>query len=329
MLYRNIVRENSVPFDEISIPSRGIFYNDKKDTFLVKYITAKEENLLTSPTLTDSGKAIEMLMSSCLLDWDGNIDNLLTGDRDAFMVYLRSTSYGDKVNFDYRCSNCGNESEASFNLSELEMKELAPQDAPDENLEYMFVMPNMKLRGEEVVIKFRPRRLKDERAIKKIVKEEVKYINGSKVDNNIEVTYRNQITSINEIRDPNFIKSVIKNMPIKDSKEFRDYMEKVEPGIDNEIKSVCTSCSHVTKNTVPIDSNFFGLTPEYRQHMMNEIFLITYYGKGGFSRDDVFNMPVYERRWVMQRIQEEVEKKNKADREAANRAKSQSKSGKV
>ena len=109
--HRKIVRENSVPFDEISIPSRGIFYEDKKDTFLVKYITAKEENLLTSPTLIDSGRALEMLMSSSLLDWKGDIDKLLIGDRDAFMVYLRSTSYGDKISFNFKCSNCQIESE--------------------------------------------------------------------------------------------------------------------------------------------------------------------------------------------------------------------------
>tara|TARA_B100000900_G_C20577204_1_gene715831 strand:+ start:432 stop:1421 length:990 start_codon:yes stop_codon:yes gene_type:complete len=329
MLYRNIVRENNVPFDEITVPSRGIFYSDKKETFLVKYVTAKEENLLTSPTLIESGKALEMLMSSCLLDWGGDIDNLLIGDRDAFMVYLRSTSYGDKVNFNYRCPSCGNESEASFHLSHLEMKELSKKDMPDENLEHTFVMPKMKIKGSPVVIKFRPKRLKDERLIKKIVKEEFKYIGDTKVDNTIEATYRNQITSINGVINPVFIKSVIKNMPINDSRALRSYMEKVEPGVDNDVKSTCTTCGHVQSNKIPIDSNFFGLNAEYRQHMMDEIFLITYYGKGGFSRDDVFNMPVYERRWVMQRIQEEVEKKNKADREAASRARSQAKSGRV
>ena len=119
MLYKDIVKNNNVPFDEITIPSRGIFYDNKKSTFLVKYITAKEENLLTSPTLIDSGKAIEMLMSSCLLDWEGEVENLLIGDRDAFMVYLRSTSYGDKVSFKYVCPHCKKESETSFNLSSL------------------------------------------------------------------------------------------------------------------------------------------------------------------------------------------------------------------
>tara|TARA_B100000963_G_scaffold349582_1_gene358817 strand:+ start:3855 stop:4844 length:990 start_codon:yes stop_codon:yes gene_type:complete len=329
MLYRDIVRENSVPFDEITIPSKGIFYEDKKETFLVKYITAKEENLLTSPTLIDSGKALQMLMSSCLLDWSGNIENLLSGDRDAFMVYIRSTSYGDKVSFDYGCSNCKSQSEASFNLSHLEMKDLDPSDMPDENMLFTFKMPRMKIKGDDIVVKFRPKRLIDEALIRKIVQKESKIIKGNKVDNTIEATYRNQITSINGIKDPNFIKNVIKNMPINDSRAFRDYMEKVEPGIDNNVSCTCTNCGHVQKNKIPIDSNFFGLTPEYRQQMMDEIFLITYYGKGGFSRDDVFNMPVYERRWVMKRIQEEVEKKNKADREAANKARSQARSNRV
>ena len=322
MLYKDIVKNNNVPFDEITIPSRGIFYDNKKSTFLVKYITAKEENLLTSPTLIDSGKAIEMLMSSCLLDWEGEVENLLIGDRDAFMVYLRSTSYGDKVSFKYVCPNCKKESETSFNLSSLEMKEFHSEDLPDENHQYTFKMPNMKLNGEEVIVKFRPKTLKDEKQIKKIVSEEFKVVGGQKIENVIEATYRNQIISINGGTDQVFIRKVIKNMPIKDSYKLREYMERVEPGIDNVIKSECNFCNHVSYSKIPIDYDFFGLTPEYRSHMMDEIFLITYYGKGGFSRDDVFNMPVYERRWVLERIQEEVEKKNKADRDAANRAKS-------
>lgn len=322
--HRKIVRENSVPFDEISIPSRGIFYEDKKETFLVKYITAKEENLLTSPTLIDSGRALEMLMSSSLLDWEGDIDKLLIGDRDAFMVYLRSTSYGDKISFTIKCSNCQVESESSFNLSGLEMKEI--KDMPDENLEYTFVMPTMKIKGESVVIKFKPKTLADERRIIKTVEKEARKIGDLKLENRIEVTYRNQITSINGVRDVGLIKRVIKSMPLGDSAKLRAYMDEVEPGVDNTVRTACNSCGHIIENKIPIDTNFFGLNPEYRQHMMDEVFLITYYGKGGFSRDDVFNMPVYERRWVMQRIQEEVEKKNAADRQASNKARSQAKS---
>lgn len=324
MSYKNIVKENNVPFDEISIPSRGIFYKDKKEQFLVKYVTAKEENLLTSPTLIDSGRALEMLMSSCLLDWDGDIDKLLVGDRDAFMVYLRSTSYGDKIPFEFTCGNCKAQTEASFNLSELEMKELKEQ--PDENLEYEFVMPTMKIAGEKVVVKFRPKTLADERNIIKTIEKEAKKIGDLRLENRIAVTYRSQITSINGVRDKNFIKKVIKGMSLGDSTKLRAHMTHVEPGVNNVVTTNCVSCGHTTSNTIPIDTNFFGLNPEYRQHMMNEVFLITYYGKGGFSRDDVFNMPVYERRWVMQRIQEEVEKKNKADRQAASKARSDAKS---
>ena len=277
MLYRDIVKNNNVPFDEISIPSKGIFYKDKKETFLVKYVTAKEENLLTSPTLIDSGKALEMLMSSCLLDWDGDIDRLLIGDRDAFMVYLRSTSYGDKIPYDFICSNCKIENKASFNLSELEMKDVDKLDRPDENLEYTFTLSKMKINNEDVVVKFRPKTLGDERSILKIIEEESKSVGGIKIDNRIEATYRTQISSINGINNEIFIKKIIKGMSLSDSSELRGYMKKVEPGVQNELVTECESCGHSVKNIIPIDGNFFGLDVEYRQHMMNEIFLITYY----------------------------------------------------
>lgn len=316
MSYKDIIKNNNVPFDEIFIPSKGIFYNNKKDTFLVKYLTGKEENLLTSPSLLYSGKALEMVMTSCVLDWEGDIKNLLIGDRNAFMIYLRSTSYGDNINFNYNCSSCNAENEVNFKLSSLEMKDMV--DLPDDSGNFSFILPKMKLSsGDSVIIKFRPKTLGDEINIMLKVESEKKILGDVIIDKNIEITYQNQITSINGNKDKRFINNILKTMPLGDSFKLREYMELVEPGVQENIINTCNYCHKQQINKIPINHNFFGLGDEYRKHMMEEIFLISYYGKGGFSRDDVFNMPIYERRWVIQRIQEEVERKNEADRNAA------------
>lgn len=322
MKYKNIL-SNNIPFDEISIPSKGIFYKNKKSSFLVRYLSAKEENILTSPTLKDSGEDVSMVMQSCILDWDGDINDLLVGDRDAFILYLRSTAYGDGVEYSFDCSKCKKENTDKFHLSLLEMKEI--EDTPDEEGLYSFVLPNMKLRGEDIVIKFRPKTIGDEINIKKTVEKEKKTIGGNLIDNTIEITYRTQIISINGVKDKEFIKGIIKNMPLRDSSKLRDYMNKVEPGINDIVESECGFCGHISRNKININGNFFGINPEYRNNMMEEVFLMSYYGQGGFSRDDIYNMPVYERKWSLQRIQEEVEKKNEAERKAAQKAKSQSK----
>jgi hypothetical protein len=327
MSYRDIIINNNVPFDEILIPSKGIFYNNKKNSFLVKYLTGKEENILTSPTLIDSGKAVEMVMSSCILDWEDDVKDILLGDINAVIIYLRSTSYGDNIKYEHECPKCKYINDNVLTLSSLEMKDVEVE--PDENGLFTFVLPKMKIQQEQVIIKFRPKTLGDEIKILNEVENNKKVIGDIVYDKRVEITYKNQIVSVNDNYNKNFILNVIKNMPLGDSLKFREFIEKVEPGINNLIHSNCINCGFVQKNKIPIDYNFIKLDGDYRENMMEEIFLISYYGKGGFIRSDIFNIPINERRWILQRIQEEVDKKNKAEREAVNKAKSQSNSRKM
>jgi hypothetical protein len=321
----------NVPFDEITIPSKGLFYKNKQDSFLVKYLTSREENVLTSPTLTQSGKAIEIVLSSSILNWEGDFKDILVGDKNAILLYLRSTSYGDEFKFTYNCSNCKKETEGSVRLSSLESKEV--EDMPDENGEYTYTLPRMKLRitkdeePQEVIVKFKPKTIGDEIEIKRLENDDKLIVGGYQIKKTSEATYRTLITSVNGISDKNFILNTIKRMSMADSEALRKYMNKVEPGVDTNFKCNCQNCGHESKNNFPIDANFFGYPDDYRTNLMDEIFLISYYSQGGITRKDVIEMPVYERRWTMQRISEEVDKKNKAEKAAINKAKSQGKSG--
>jgi hypothetical protein len=324
MSKKNIIQNIDIPFDEIMIPSKGIFYDNKQSSFLVKYLTAKEENVLTSPSLTESGRAIEMVLESCVLDWDGDMNDILVGDKNAVLLYLRSTSYGDTIKYSYQCSKCNKETEDKIQLSALEMKDIHIK--PDDKGLFSFILPKMKTKEKkDINIKFKPRTVGDEIKINTIIRDEKRVLNGNEIDNSIEARYTVQIKSINDNVDEKYIKQIIKMMPISDSYALRTFMDEVEPGIDNIVKTTCTNCQHVTNNIIPINSNFFGLTPEYRTNMMDEVFLISYYGKGGHTRSEIYKMPIYERRWTMERIAEEVDKRNQAEKAAAAKAKSSSK----
>lgn len=69
--------------------------------------------------------------------------------------------------------------------------------------------------------------------------------------------------------------------------------------------------------------HFFGLTTEYKLGLHEEIFSLCYYGKGGFSWSDVYDLPIYLRRFYIQQINKVIEEKNKAN-EAASKSKSSS-----
>lgn len=57
---------------------------------------------------------------------------------------------------------------------------------------------------------------------------------------------------------------------------------------------------------------FFGLTPEYKVILLDEIHTLCYFGQGGFTHDEVYNMPIRYRHYHLKKISEYIEKQNEA-----------------
>ena len=83
-----------IPFDVIPLPSKGLLYPGQEGTVKVEYMTAMDENVLTSPNLIKSGKVLDMLMERKVKQSPVPIEKLLVGDRNAIMIWLRATGYG-------------------------------------------------------------------------------------------------------------------------------------------------------------------------------------------------------------------------------------------
>ena len=302
------------PFDVLYLPSGGKFYDNEKSSFLIKYLTGREENVLTSPTFHQDGQALRMVLDSVLIEDDINIDELLVCDKDAIILYLRSTSYGDSFPLTFECAKCKNKEEHPLRLSSLEIRyNLEP---PDDKGEFSFVLPK---RNAEV--KFKPMTVLDELELQKSLKLTSSMVYGKELQKTITTRYEIQISSFGGNTNKDYIKKSIKTIPISDSVKLRSYMKDVEPGIQKEITLQCSSCESKYKDELQINSQFLGITPEYRTNIMEEVFLLTYYSKGGISRDEAMRMSVSERRWTINRISEEIEKKNKAEEEAVKKAK--------
>lgn len=310
------IKDIDVPFDALTLPSMGLFYSSKTSVLYVKYITAREENILTQPSLMENGYGLELVLDSVLINKEIEVDDLLIGDKQSLLIYLRSTSYGDNFPIATQCPKCNVTGETKFELSNLLSKEIVVN--PDSDGLYTFEMPKMKINGQKTVVKFGPMRIRDEKFINEIVQQEKK--ENKKYTSNVTLKFQCQIKSINGIEDKDYIKKNIKKFPLKDSTELREYMESLEPGINSNIKIKCSNCNHEYENNIYIDNNIFSLDPSYKSSLWEEIFLIWYYGKG-VNRADIYNMSTVERRWSLQRISEEIEKRNQAEQAAADRAK--------
>lgn len=242
--------EFNVPTDVVELPSRGYFYNGKS-TVQIKYLTAEEDDILFSPELIKSGRQLDVLIQNAVLDKDIPSNKLLSGDRNYILIALRRTGLGDEYVFGTKtCPECSHQYEPVVDLSQLKPKYL--DEKPNEMGEYSLVLPFSK-----VNIKFRFLTGEDEQRLSKIAEQSSKKGSGVRVNKLLTERYLSQIMEVNGNRDKLKIRDFISKMPMRDSAFFRDFIKRVEPGIDLNYDFECPSCGHVHNTDVPITIKLF------------------------------------------------------------------------
>jgi hypothetical protein len=219
-----------VPFDVIPLPSKGLLYPGQNGMVKVEYLTAMDENILTSQNLIKSGKVLEYLLERKIKESPVPMEDLLVGDRNAIMIWLRATGYGEMYPVKLTDPGSGVEFDYEINLSELKNKELPDGVEPDERGEFSFELPKSKMK-----IKFKLLTVGDE---KSIMSRAEKYEKATKSQVSNMLTYRlqAQIKEIEGNRDINYIQQYVNVMPAFDSLKFREYSDSIEPGIDMSVE---------------------------------------------------------------------------------------------
>jgi hypothetical protein len=233
-------------FDVLPLPSEGKLYKNKKPTVKVAYLTAADENILTSPNLLQSGEFLEILINRKLLETDLRYKDLHIGDRNAIMLWLRATSYGEMYPVTLLDEN-DIPFDTEINLNDLKTKHLNVE--PDEEGLFNFQLPVSK-----AYIKFKLLNISDIDGIEKLLETERE--NNIPVNNTITYTLEKQIVEVNGDRNKANIKEFVKNMRIKDSKQLRTYIESIDCGVELKIK-VGTPGGGSIESFLPLSSQFF------------------------------------------------------------------------
>ena len=137
------------PTEEVSLPSKGLLYPPDnllaKGSVEMKYMTAKEEDILTNETYIKKGTVIDKLLQSLIIT-PINYSDLVVGDKNALLIAARVLGYGKEYSFDVNGEN------QTIDLTELEDKELDPKHLikPNHN-EFAFTLPIIK---KEITFKF-------------------------------------------------------------------------------------------------------------------------------------------------------------------------------
>lgn len=217
----NLRIDPTIAYDVVELPSKGIYYPNKKKSVRVAYLTASDENILSSPTLINSGTVIEELLRRKILDKDLPIEDIVEEDRQAVLIFLRNTAFGT----DYKITAFDNKTKQEFDtiidLSTVKIKDFNLVE--DSNGEYSYFMETSK-----VNITFVFPTMKQEKELDEIKKS----WNGIGVAPIVTRRLEFMIKSIDGNRDPMNIRNFIEKLPIKDSKDFRKFVSENKPGLD-------------------------------------------------------------------------------------------------
>jgi hypothetical protein len=233
-------------FDLLPLPSQGKLYKNKRPNVKVAYLTAADESILTSPNLLQSGEFLEILINRKLLEPDLRYKDLHIGDRNAIMLWLRATSYGEMYPVTLLDEN-DVPFDTEVNLNDLKTKNLNID--PDEEGYFEFILPVSK-----AYIKFKLLNVGDIDTIEKML--EMDKENNIPVNNTSTYTLEKQIVEVNGDRNRANIKEFIQNMRIKDSKELKTYIESIDCGVDLKIK-VGTPGGGSIETFLPLSIQFF------------------------------------------------------------------------
>jgi hypothetical protein len=239
--------EFKLPTEIVELPSKGLLYPEgnplKEGKIEMKYMTAKEEDILTNQNYIKQGSVIDKLLQSLIIT-KINYDDLLVGDKNAFMLAARVLSYGASYEFEYDGVN------QVIDLSKLESKSHHPDYAKTKLNEFSFVLPYT-----QNIITFKLLTHGDEKKIDEEIKG-LKKIN-KELTNEVTVRLAHIITSVNGSVDKKDVREFVNNYFLaKDARAFRSYYNEISPDID--VKIILTNSEGIEEDAdLPIGINFF------------------------------------------------------------------------
>ena len=232
--------ETKFPTEIVDLPSKGHFYPEdnplSSGKIELRYMTARDEDILTSVNLIEQGKALDKLLQALIIDKDIDYNDLLVGDKNAIFVAARILAYGKEFGFSY-LDSYGERVDGKVDLTEIESKELDFSEYKKGVNLFSYTLP----KSERIVTFSIP-------------------------------THKSEM--------------------------------------DVEVKRRRWQSLWLL--------SFFGLTPQYKTDLHEQIFQIIFYSKGGFTFTEVYDLPVYLRRFYYKRLVTQYEKEKQEHDKAMN-----------
>lgn len=262
-------------YDVIPLPSKGECYKNKRGNVPVAYLTAYDENMIIAPNLYKDNKIIDMMLKEKVVDNRIDTFDMLEGDREAIILFLRASGYGNEYPITAIDNETGIEFETTVDLSSLKFKDFKLKG--DENGWFDYTLPISKkqikfrfLTHKDIVLLEEAENEENKGFVKAKIKsfvedmdryieddEDIKKADKIKVKNairaieeweeNMEEDDENEfghsitnrlelsIMAVDGVTDRTIVRDFVRKMNVRDSSSLRKYITENEPGFDHNI----------------------------------------------------------------------------------------------
>jgi len=242
------------PTEMVDLPSKCLLYPEghplASGQVEMKYMTAREEDILTNQNYIKQGIVIDKLLQSMLIT-KFDYKDLLIGDKDAIMIAARILGYGKDYSFTYFPEHSDDEEKLTVDLTQLNEKFLKEENIVEKGKnEFSFTLPNTK---NEITFKLLTHGDDNE------IEKEIQGLKKIDPKGNFEVTtrLRQMILSVNDSYDKKTIREFIEyGLLAKDSRALREYISTIAPGINLTYNYVFDNGA-VEDINIPINTSFF------------------------------------------------------------------------
>lgn len=244
--------EFNMPTETVDLPSKGLLYpadsplaNGKIE---MKYMTAKEEDILTNQNYIQKGVVIDKLLEALIVT-KVNYNDILIGDKDALLIASRILGYGK----DYKFTMYGEE--ITVDLTTLKNKDLDPKLILEERKnEFTYKLPTT-----DNTITFKLLSQKDEKELQREL-DGLKKI-SSVITSDLSTRMKHMIVSVNGNAERPYVRNFVdKGFLARDARAFREYYASIVPGIDTKINHTFQDGLE-EELIIPINANF--LWPDF------------------------------------------------------------------
>ena len=245
------------PTEFVELPSKGSYPVGHpmhwEEVLEIRFMTAKEEDILSSQTLLKKGIAIERMIDSLIINKNVKAKDLLIGDRNALIIAARISGYGSSYKTQISCPSCGTWAPFDFDLNQKEIHE--SQENEDLSLKkldsgnFSCVMPYSKF-----VIEFKLLDGKDEQHLAKLTADKKK---RKMTETTLTDQFKLMIVSIEGHKDSSIVSRYVNNMPTLDSRHLKACYKVAAPDVKIKNNFECSSCAYSQEMEVPFNTDFF------------------------------------------------------------------------